>query len=53
MATPFQRMTWDEAMNKYGADKPDLRIPMEMVSLEEVFAGGENPFAALVSNGGF
>ncbi len=52
VATPFQRMTWDEAMNKYGADKPDLRIPMEMVSLEEVFAGGENPFAALVSNGG-
>ncbi|MCF0248015.1 MAG: aspartate--tRNA ligase, partial [Synergistes sp.] len=50
--TPFLRMTWDEAMNKYGIDKPDLRIPMEMVSLEEVFAGGENPFASLVANGG-
>lgn len=50
--TPFLRMTWNEAMNKYGADKPDMRIPMEMVSLEEVFADGENPFAALAAGGG-
>ncbi|MCQ4762777.1 aspartate--tRNA ligase [Cloacibacillus evryensis] len=50
--TPFLRMTWDEAMNKYGIDKPDLRIQMEMAALEEVFAGGENPFAALVEKGG-
>lgn len=50
--TPFLRMTWQEAMNKYGIDKPDMRIPMEMVSLEDVFAGGENPFAQLVANGG-
>ncbi|MCC8058035.1 aspartate--tRNA ligase [Cloacibacillus sp.] len=50
--TPFLRMTWDEAMNKYGIDKPDMRIPLEMVPLEEVFAGGENPFAALVTGGG-
>ncbi|EHL64150.1 aspartate--tRNA ligase [Cloacibacillus evryensis] len=50
--TPLLRMTWDEAMNKYGIDKPDLRIPMEMAALEEVFAGGENPFAALVEKGG-
>lgn len=50
--TPFLRMTWDEAMNKYGIDKPDMRIPMEMVSLEEVFRDGENPFAQLVANGG-
>ena len=47
--TPFLRMTWDEAMNKYGIDKPDMRIPMEMVSLEEVFRDGENPFAQLVA----
>ena len=45
-------MTWNEAMNKYGIDKPDMRIPMEMVSLEEVFKDGENPFAQLVANGG-
>jgi len=50
--TPFLRMTWKEAMDLYGIDKPDMRIPMAMVSLEHVFAGGENPFADLVKNGG-
>ena len=50
--TPFLRMTWVDAMNKYGIDKPDMRIPMEMVSLEEAFRGGENPFAGLVEKGG-
>ena len=50
--TPFFRMTWKDAMNKYGIDKPDLRIPMEMVSLEEPFRDGENPFAGLVASGG-
>lgn len=50
--TPFLRMTWRDAMNLYGIDKPDMRIPMTMVSLEEVFKDGENPFAALVANGG-
>jgi len=50
--TPFLRMTWKEAMDLYGIDKPDMRIPMAMVSLEQVFAGGGNPFADLVKNGG-
>lgn len=50
--TPFLRMTWNDAMNKYGSDKPDMRIPMEMISLEEVFKGGENPFASLAEGGG-
>ncbi|MEG1800238.1 MAG: aspartate--tRNA ligase, partial [Synergistaceae bacterium] len=49
---PFLRMTWDKAMNLYGSDKPDMRIDMEMVSLEDIFRGGENPFAALVEDGG-
>ena len=49
---PFLRMTWDKAMNLYGSDKPDMRIEMEMVSLEDIFRGGENPFAALVEDGG-
>jgi len=52
VATPFLRMTWKDAMDRYGSDKPDLRIPMEMVGLEEVFAHGENPFAAIVEKGG-
>jgi len=52
VATPFLRMTWKDAMDRYGSDKPDLRIPMEMVGLEKIFAGGENPFAAIVEKGG-
>lgn len=36
----------------YGSDKPDMRIPMEMVSLEEVFKDGDNPFTGLVADGG-
>jgi len=31
----FPRMPFSEAMNKYGSDKPDLRIPMELVDVEE------------------
>ena len=50
--TPFLRLTWKEAMDKYGSDKPDLRIASAMVALEKVFEGGENPFAGLVANGG-
>lgn len=49
---PVPRLTWHEAMNLYGSDKPDLRIDMAMVDIAEVFAGGANPFAALIVAGG-
>lgn len=49
---PLRRIGWREAMDKYGSDKPDLRLSMEMVDLAPVFAGGENPFASLLASGG-
>jgi len=35
---PIERMTWAEALDRYGTDKPDLRIETELVDLGEVFA---------------
>ncbi len=36
-AAPFPRITFAEAMEKYGTDKPDLRIPIEMCNATETF----------------
>ncbi|EOB3491457.1 aspartate--tRNA ligase [Enterococcus hirae] len=33
---PFSRMTYDEAMNRYGSDKPDTRFEMELIDLSEI-----------------
>lgn len=52
IATPILRMTWKEAMERFGSDKPDLRIGMEIVDVSSVFAEGDNPFAGLLAEGG-
>jgi aspartyl-tRNA synthetase len=41
LALPLERMTYDEAMLRYGSDRPDRRIGMEIQELGEVFASSE------------
>jgi aspartyl-tRNA synthetase len=49
---PFRRISYREAMLKYGADKPDLRIPIEMFDATEIFRGsGFRAFAGGVEQG--
>ncbi len=50
---PIVRMTWDEAMNRYGSDKPDTRFGMELVDVSEVVNGcGFGVFTGALENGG-
>ena len=51
--TPFPRMTWQEAMDRYGTDKPDIRFGMELLDLGSIFDGTEfNAFAGVLAAGG-
>lgn len=50
---PFRRVPYAEAMSRYGSDKPDTRIRLELVDLTDVFATSEfNAFRAAVDAGG-
>jgi aspartyl-tRNA synthetase len=52
-ATPFPRMAYAEAMNRFGSDKPDLRFGLEFVDLSAQFEGGAFAvFADAVKKGG-
>jgi aspartyl-tRNA synthetase len=53
VATPFPRMTYDEMMDQYGSDKPDLRYGMELANVGDVFTGtGFRAFASVPDSGG-
>ena len=39
VAIPLPRMTWHEAMRRFGSDKPDLRFGMELIDLSEALKG--------------
>ena len=50
---PIQRMTWQEAMDRFGSDKPDLRFGMELTDVSEVVKDcGFGVFTAALENGG-
>lgn len=51
--TPFKSITYDEAMNLYGTDKPDLRISQTLVDITEIFVGTKVNFLKdIISNNG-
>lgn len=51
--TPFQRITYQEAMEKYGSDKPDLRFGLELVDVCDLVANsGVKVFASVIEKGG-
>ncbi len=51
--TPLPRLTYEEAMNRYGSDKPDTRFGMELVDVSEIVKNaGFKVFASAVTSGG-
>ena len=52
-APPWRRIPYREAMLKYGSDKPDLRIPLEMIDVTGIFrSSGFKAFAGPIASGG-
>lgn len=50
---PFQRMSWQEAMDRFGSDKPDLRFGMELMDISEYVKGSDfKVFNSVLENGG-
>ncbi len=51
--TPFPRLTYVEAMDRYGSDKPDTRYGLELVNVSDIVAeSGFKVFSGAVKNGG-
>ncbi|WP_067502683.1 aspartate--tRNA ligase [Actinoplanes sp. TFC3] len=52
--TPIPRITWTDAMNRYGSDKPDLRYGVELTELTSYLEGTEfRVFAGAIAAGGY
>ncbi|MBV7391565.1 MULTISPECIES: aspartate--tRNA ligase [Enterococcus] len=50
---PFPRITWDEAMTRYGSDKPDTRFEMELIDVTELASATDfKVFRMATDNGG-
>ena len=53
VSLPLKRMTWDEAMNRFGSDKPDTRFGMELTDVSETVKGcGFGVFTGALEAGG-
>lgn len=51
--TPFPRMTWRDAMDQYGSDKPERRFEMKLTDCSDIFAKSDfRVFSSAVANGG-
>jgi len=53
LKVPFRRMQYDEAITRYGVDRPDTRFGLELVEITDVLSKGEfNAFKSVVENKG-
>jgi aspartyl-tRNA synthetase len=51
--TPFRRMTYDEAISRYGSDKPDLRYGMQITDITEIVKNSDfKVFQDVINDGG-
>jgi len=50
--TPFPRMTFDEAMNRFGSDKPDTRFGVELIELTDIFKASQFKVFRSIADGG-
>lgn len=52
LSTPFKRLTWDEAMDQYGSDKPDTRYDLTLTTLTDIAVRSDARVFTAVANAG-